>query len=100
MTVDEASVLVERMRGTWPRMYLVGGGLDVWHDFFSRRDFDACFTALQKIAVRHREPPAIYDFAQEIDGEASRKFKCPECRLGLPSPAALRDHFDNVHWRE
>jgi hypothetical protein len=100
VTVDEASVLVARMRGTWPRMYLVGGALDVWHDFFSRRDFATCVAALQKLAVTFKDPPAIYDFAQAIDGDRSQKFKCPTCGIGHPSPAGLSEHFDNVHWRE
>lgn len=98
MTIAEASVLVGRMKGYWPQMYLVDDGLDVWLDYFSRLEFDAAVEALGHLARERPKPPAVYDFVQAVEGETKRRFKCPECGIGWPTQERCDEHVANVHW--
>jgi hypothetical protein len=85
MTLDEATVLVGRMKGYWPRMYLVDDSLDVWIDFFKGLEFETAVGALGRLARERHTPPAVFDFVQAIEGESKRRFKCPECGIGWPT---------------
>ena len=98
MTPEEASVLVGRMRGTWPRMYIVDDGLDVWLDYFARHDFDLAYLALRKLTEALDRVPGIKDFADIIEGEKTHRVKCPHCGIGWPSEARLAEHVENVHY--
>lgn len=97
MNTDEATVLVGRMKGYWPRMYLVDDGLDVWLDYFRDQDFEMAVQALQQLARERERPPAVYDFVQAIEGESKRRFKCPVCGIGWPSQERCDEHVENVH---
>jgi len=98
MTPEEASVLVGRMRGTWPRMYLVDDGLDVWLDYFIRHDFDLSYLALRKLTETLDRVPMIKDFVDIIEGERKHRVKCPHCGLGFRTPGRVQEHQESVHW--
>lgn len=98
MTLDEARVIVGRMRGTWPRMYLVDDGLDVWTDYFLGQDFDSAVAALHKLSRELAAPPSIKDFVDAIEGDWRRAHKCPHCGLGFASDARVEEHVGHIHW--
>lgn len=98
MELDEANVLVGRMRGTWPKMYLVDDGLDVWLDYYVKQDFDLAYLALRKLTETLAFPPSIKDFVDAIEGEAAHRVKCPKCGLGFRTEARMEEHVGNVHW--
>lgn len=97
MTLEEATVLVGRMRGTWPSMYLVDDGLDVWVDYFLEQDFDTAVIALHTLSRTLGKPPALRDFVELIEGERKRRFKCPVCDLGFPTQERMVEHLEIIH---
>lgn len=97
MTREEATVLVGRMRGSWPRMYLIDDGLDVWLDYFSEQDFDVAVAALRRLSRERPNAPAISDFVEAIEGESKYRFKCPQCGTGWPTQSRCQEHVENVH---
>jgi hypothetical protein len=98
VNLEEAGVIVGRMRGTWPRMYLVDDGLDVWTDYFLEQDFEPVVFALHKLSKERATPPAIKDFADVVEGENAHRFKCPHCGLGFKTEARVQEHVENIHW--
>lgn len=97
MTPEEARVLVGRLKGSWPRMYLVDDGLDVWLDYFSEQDFDLAVAALRVLSRERPHPPAVSDFVTAIEGQGKYRFKCPVCGIGWPSQARCDEHVENIH---